>query len=46
MQAIALVVSMRGGTIVLDPQVAGACVISLDEGGARKLDTLLSVWLR
>ena len=44
-QAITLVVSKRGGTIVLDPQIPGACVMSLDEDGARKLDSLLSVWL-
>jgi hypothetical protein len=45
-QAITLGVSKRGGTIVLDPQIPGACVMSLDEDGARKLDTLLSLWLR
>jgi hypothetical protein len=41
-----LVVSKRGGTIVLDPQVPGSCVISLDEQGATALGNLLSVWLR
>ncbi|MGH3868229.1 MAG: hypothetical protein ACRDQ4_19340 [Pseudonocardiaceae bacterium] len=41
-----LVVSKRGGTIVLDPQVPGSCVISLDEQGATTLGNLLSVWLR
>ncbi|MGH3869367.1 MAG: hypothetical protein ACRDQ4_25325 [Pseudonocardiaceae bacterium] len=40
-----LVVSKRGGTIVLDPQVPGSCVISLDEQGATALGNLLSVWL-
>jgi hypothetical protein len=45
-QATNLVVTKRGGTIVLDPQVPGACVMSLDEDGARTLDTLLSVWLQ
>ncbi|MGB6163918.1 MAG: hypothetical protein WBF75_15365 [Pseudonocardiaceae bacterium] len=40
-----LVVSKRGGTIVLDPQVAGSCVMSLDEDGATTLGNLLSVWL-
>jgi hypothetical protein len=41
-----LVVSKRNGTIVLDPQVAGSCVISLDEDGATTLCDLLTVWLR
>ena len=41
-----LVVSKRGGTIVLDPEVTGSCVISLDEQGATTLGNLLSVWLR
>jgi hypothetical protein len=40
-----LVVSKRNGTIVLDPQVPGSCVISLDEQGATALCNLLSVWL-
>ncbi len=40
-----LVVSKRNGTIVLDPQVPGSCVISLDEQGATTLCNLLSVWL-
>jgi hypothetical protein len=40
-----LVVSKRAGTIVLDPQVPGSCVISLDEQGATTLGNLLSVWL-
>lgn len=40
-----LVVSQRGGTIVLNPQVTGSCVISLDEDGATTLGDLLSVWL-
>ena len=41
-----LVVSKRGGMIVLDPQVTGSCVISLDEEGATTLCDLLTVWLR
>jgi hypothetical protein len=41
-----LIVSKRGGTIVLDPQVTGSCVISLDEEGATTLCDLLTVWLR
>ncbi len=45
MEQVNLMVSQRGGTIVLDPQVAGSCVISLDEDGATTLGNLLSVWL-
>ena len=45
MEQVNLMVSQRGGTIVLDPQVAGSCVISLDEQGATTLGNLLSVWL-
>jgi hypothetical protein len=41
-----LMVSKRDGTIVLDPQVTGSCVISLDEEGATTLCDLLTVWLR
>jgi hypothetical protein len=41
-----LMVSKHDGTIVLDPQVTGSCVISLDEQGARRLCDLLTVWLR
>ncbi|MGH3865639.1 MAG: hypothetical protein ACRDQ4_05775 [Pseudonocardiaceae bacterium] len=44
-EATNLVVSKRGGTIVLDPQVVGSCVISLDEEEATTLGNLLSVWL-
>jgi hypothetical protein len=44
-EQVNLVVSKRGGTIVLDPQVPGACVISLDEERATTLGNLLSVWL-
>ena len=44
-EQINLTVSKRHGTIVLDPQVAGSCVISLDEDGATTLGDLLSVWL-
>ena len=40
-----LMVSKRDGTIVIDPQIAGSCVISLDEEGATTLGDLLSVWL-
>lgn len=40
-----LMVSKRDGTIVLDPQVTGSCVISLNEEGATTLGDLLSVWL-
>jgi hypothetical protein len=44
-EQINLMVSKRNGTIVLDPQVTGSCVISLDEEGATTLGNLLSVWL-
>jgi hypothetical protein len=44
-EATNLVVSKRDGTIVLDPQVTGSCVMSLDEDGATTLGNLLSVWL-
>lgn len=44
-EQVNLVMSKRGGTIVLDPQVPGSCVISLDEQGATTLGNLLSVWL-
>ena len=40
-----LVVSIRGGTIKLDPQVAGACVITLDEDSASVLRDKLTEWL-
>ena len=40
-----LMVSKPAGTIVLDPQIIGSCVISLDEEGATTLGNLLSVWL-
>jgi hypothetical protein len=45
-EQVNLVVSKRDGTIVLDPQVAGSCVISLDEEGAMTLGDQLTVWLR
>ena len=44
-EQVNLMVSKRHGTIVLDPQIAGSCVISLDEQGATTLGDLLSVWL-
>jgi hypothetical protein len=44
-EQVNLMVSQRGGTIVLNPQVTGSCVISLDEDGATTLCDLLSVWL-
>jgi hypothetical protein len=41
-----LVVSVtRDGTIVLDPQLTGSCVIFLDEEGATTLCDLLTEWL-
>jgi hypothetical protein len=45
-EQVNLMVSKRDGTIVLDPQVAGSCVISLDEEGAMTLCDQLTVWLR
>jgi hypothetical protein len=41
-----LMVSKRDETIVLDPQVTGACVIFLNEEEATTLRNLLTVWLR
>jgi hypothetical protein len=40
-----LLVSKRDGTIVLDPHVAGSCVISLEEESATKLRDMLTDWL-
>jgi hypothetical protein len=40
-----LMVSMQGGSLVFDPHVTGACVITLDEDGAKKLRSLLMEWL-
>jgi hypothetical protein len=44
-EPINLMVSKHKGTIVLDPQVTGSCVMSLDEQGATTLGNLLAVWL-
>ena len=41
-----LTVSKYNETIVFDPHVPDACVMSLDEEGARKLRDLLTAWLR
>jgi hypothetical protein len=41
-----LVVSQRGATITLDPQVTGACVITLYEDSAGVLRDKLIEWLR
>lgn len=38
-------VSKFGGDVVLDPHVAGACVITLDETAATALFDLLREWL-
>jgi hypothetical protein len=38
-------VSKRDGTIVLDPHVAGSCVIFLDQDGAAALCDTLTEWL-
>ena len=40
-----LMVSKRDGTIVLDPHVAGSCVIFLDQDGAAALCDTLTEWL-
>jgi hypothetical protein len=40
-----LLVSMQDGSIVFDPHVTGACVISLHEESARTLRNLLTEWL-
>jgi hypothetical protein len=40
-----LVVTRRDGDIELDPHATGACVISLDESGARDLCETLTEWL-
>jgi hypothetical protein len=40
-----LLVSMQGGSIVFDPHVTGACVIALDEEGAKALRNILTEWL-
>jgi hypothetical protein len=37
-----LLVSMQGGSIVFDPHVTGACVIALDEEGAKALRNILT----
>lgn len=40
-----LMVSKREGAIVLDPHLAGSCVITLDEAAATALFDLLGEWL-
>ncbi len=40
-----LLVSMQGGSLVFDPHVTGACVIALDEDGAKTLRNTLTEWL-
>jgi hypothetical protein len=40
-----LLVSMQGGTVVLDPHVTGECVIALEEDSAEILCSILTVWL-
>jgi hypothetical protein len=39
-----LIVSTRAGMIKIDPQVAGACVITLDEDNACALRDKLTEW--
>jgi hypothetical protein len=38
-------VSTSNATIVLDPHIAGSCVITLDEAGACALRDALTEWL-
>lgn len=40
-----LMVSQQGGLIVFDPHVTSACVIILDEEGAKTLRNLFTEWL-
>ena len=40
-----LMVSVNNGSIVFDPHVTGACVITLDEAEACLLRDLLTEWL-
>ena len=40
-----LVVTRRDGDIELDPHATGACVVKLDESGARDLCETLTEWL-
>jgi hypothetical protein len=40
-----LIVSKRNGDIVLDPHVAGSCVLTLDKAAAITLFDLLGEWL-
>ncbi|MBV9162823.1 MAG: hypothetical protein JO281_15010 [Pseudonocardiales bacterium] len=40
-----LMVSVQGGSIVFDPHVTGACVITLNEESAKMLLYLLTEWL-
>ncbi len=39
-------ITKRDGEIVLDPHVAGCCVIVLDEAAATAVFDLLGQWLR
>jgi hypothetical protein len=40
-----LVITRRDGNIELDPHATGACVVRLDESGARDLCETLMEWL-
>jgi hypothetical protein len=40
-----LLVTIRGGEIVLDPHAVGSCVTSLDKNGATTLRDTLTQWL-
>jgi hypothetical protein len=38
-------VSMQDGSVVFDPHVTGACVITIDKEGAKTLLFILTEWL-
>ena len=40
-----LMVSMQDGSVVFDPHVMGACVITIDKEGAKTLLFILTEWL-
>ena len=40
-----LMVSVQGGSIVFDPHVTGACVITINKESATTLRDLLTEWL-
>ncbi|MBW0010888.1 MAG: hypothetical protein JO063_12385 [Pseudonocardiales bacterium] len=40
-----LMVSVQDGSVVFDPHVTGACVITIDKEGAKTLLFILTEWL-